>query len=584
MEKKSSVNDVHKVIQKDLVELHKTLCTKLGEGNPFAKFSIGGGFYVWSDSRCQWRQMIAASSLEQSFVRSALLTTKQQVAEKLGEKTAEALFTIPDDSYVYYSNEGDDIDVLIAGWGFKKPVRVRGTGDTNEVERLNPIDISFLYDGVVLKNYEFGIQLPKQVKHLRTGLNGVYHFENLKVDEKFTLVDFATNQHILFTVLEGQSQYNYDVTRFSHVDIYANIDNAPLCGEAIAVSYNGKAYNVTTNQNGLATIDLPFYDGENISATLNGQTVNEAINANGNQLYLNFSKPKEIVDVEVSVQINSTPAANKRVVINYAYNSYEGTTNSNGILRYPVQLEDGEVCSVVVQGYETQQKPLANDNNIFLFDKTQDPAHFTPYILVKKDNGSICGKYPINVDYCDSETEYISDENGIIQLPEMEEGRLMKVIDSLCRENTSEYRLDSNQLEYIFYVNDDDRNDIQITILDVEGNPFNCNKIHLRQEGQSTELLLALDENGSTSFSKDTFLKNKELAVTILSDERKFDPIVFTLEENEDEYTLQEVTSESPWWIILLQILAILVVFVGAILMWPYIVKLIEWLFNLIYN
>ena len=67
MERKSSVKDVHQYIKQDYPELYKTLCTELGESNPFAKFSIGAGNYVWTDNRCKWSRMIDASELKQSM-------------------------------------------------------------------------------------------------------------------------------------------------------------------------------------------------------------------------------------------------------------------------------------------------------------------------------------------------------------------------------------------------------------------------------------------------------------------------------------------------------------------------------------
>ena len=105
MERKSSVNEVHKVVQKDLSELFKTLSKKLGQDNPFAKISIGNGYYLWSDTRCQWNQMVAASDFERSVVQDALIQTKKDIASLIGSNTAEQLFTIPDDSYIYYNDD-----------------------------------------------------------------------------------------------------------------------------------------------------------------------------------------------------------------------------------------------------------------------------------------------------------------------------------------------------------------------------------------------------------------------------------------------------------------------------------------------
>ena len=597
MEKKSSINDVHKVIQKDLVELHKTLSSKLGDANPFAKFSIGGGFYLWADTRCQWKQMISASSLEQSIVRAALLETKRNIAGKLGEKTAEALFTIPDDSYIYYSNDGDEIEILITGWGFKKPVRVAGRGDADKIEKDNPVNISFLYDAQSLPNYEFGIQLPKQIKSLRTNADGVYHFDNLKVQEKYKLVDFVTGQEFLLTVTEGQSQYNYDVTVKSHLDIYAKLDNSPLCGEGVVISYNGRTYDLTTGQEGKVSCGLPYYEGLMISASMRGQTYNEIINKEGNQILFQFQSPKQIheTDIEVLVSINGKPQEDKDVTITYAGNTYTGKTNAEGKYVHHVQLEDGEIGTVDVQDFDPQSRLLEKEKNVFVFEKEEreqlppeaEPVLFNPHILIQGDNGFIGSKYPIKVTYNGNDYDYVSDENGIVPLPEMEDGKIMKVQDGLNPDNICEYKLDANQPEYIFHVPYEPNStakDIKVTILDINGNPMKCDHVRFQQEAPFSEYLANLDADGSTYFAKDSFKIDTDINVSIIGSEKKYDPIVFTLEENEYEYILQEKETKSSWWKILLQILAVLATIIGALLLWPFIEGFVMGMFDLIYN
>ena len=75
MERQSSVKEVHKLNKQDYSGLYKTLCAKLGEKNPFAKFSIGPGVYVWSDHRCQWQRIVDASVLKQKANQEALYQT-----------------------------------------------------------------------------------------------------------------------------------------------------------------------------------------------------------------------------------------------------------------------------------------------------------------------------------------------------------------------------------------------------------------------------------------------------------------------------------------------------------------------------
>lgn len=292
MEKKSSINDVHKVIQKDLVELYKILNLKLGAANPFAKFSIGGGFYMWSDSRCQWKQMISASSLEQNLVRSALYDTKQRVATLLGEKTAEMLFTIPDDSYIYFVNDTEDIQILVTGWGFKKPVRVAGYGDVDDLHLANPVNVFFLFDGRILENYEFGIRLSKRVKTLRTNSSGFFHFDDIKPGEKFTLVDYPSNRELPLSVVEGQTEYRMDVTIYSNLQISARLDGSPYANVCAKVQYAGKEYDLITGADGTASINLPLYEGESIMVSIDDKSKTELVDKNGNRISFDFESPQ----------------------------------------------------------------------------------------------------------------------------------------------------------------------------------------------------------------------------------------------------------------------------------------------------
>lgn len=603
MERKSSIKDVHKVIQKDLTELYKTLNNKLGIDNPFAKFSIGGGFYLWSDIRCQWYQMISVDDFEQDIVRNALFQTKNDVAAKLGEKTAEMLFTTPDDSYIYYNDVNGQIRILVAGWGFNKPVRISGSGDVDELSKKDPITLSFSCDGDKLQNYEFGIQLPKQVKRLRTDNAGLYKFSNLKVGDRFTIKDLRTNKDFILCVAEGQSHYDYDVTVYSTLSLKAEQGNQPIAGEEANITYNGKDYHVVTDVNGVASIKLPIHEGVSINAILREQTKSDVINADGNKMVFSFEKPTEEseIDIEVSVIENSHSVANASVDIEYNGNNYTGTTNGNGIFTQHVFVVEGKSCMASVTGFESQSKELKKDRvNVFRFEKTtvmspeppipptphNIPVFFTPYIRIEGDNGFIGSKYPISVE-CDGVlTEYVSDENGIAQLPEMEEGKNMKVIDGLNPDNTAEYELRSDQLEYVFHVPyepKEDERDIKVMFRDYEGKPIKCDRIRFQQDN-NCERLATLDEDGNTFFAKDTFKMGESITATIMGGNRDFESITFTLDENEYEYLLQEKHTKSSWWKILQQVLAILVTIVALWFLWSAFTGFCSGMFDIIYH
>lgn len=295
MERKSPIHDIHKVIPKDLGELYKSLETKLGENHPFAKINIGGGFYQWSDNRHLWKQMISASDFKQEIVREVLLEEKRKVAEQIGEKQADILFTIPDDSYIYY-DDSDEIKILLTGWGFKKPVANAGRPDLIDIQTPNPISLSFLYDGEKLANYEFGIQLLKRIKRLSTAEDGVYRFTNLCVGEKFTIKEIQGNREFFLEVVEGKSHYEFDLTEHTFIEVQTLQDGSPLPDQEVKLAYHGNDYALTTDANGIATIQVPLHLDELAVASVNDIASQAVVNRDNNRIVINIDTPKTIIE------------------------------------------------------------------------------------------------------------------------------------------------------------------------------------------------------------------------------------------------------------------------------------------------
>lgn len=291
--KKTPVRDIHGLIQKDYKSLYQQLQKTLGNDIPFADIQIGSGFYVWSDARCEWHQMIAASSIKQDFVISALTDQRQAIAQKLGEDTADKLFTYPDESYIYFNDDDGEMHVLLTGWGFKKPVFGRGKADMQDinVKTGNPVSVSFSYDGERQPNYEFGLRLAKQVKRFVTNDLGVYQYDDLQVGEHFTLVDLNSNREFSLDIVAGQSEYDFDITNYTTVTFSASCDGQPVSGEAIDLDYNGKQYKAITDAAGNAAMQLPLYPGETMAATMRGQQVEDTVNAMGNHFDFHFDSP-----------------------------------------------------------------------------------------------------------------------------------------------------------------------------------------------------------------------------------------------------------------------------------------------------
>lgn len=578
MERKSSVKEVHKVIQRDLSELYKTLQKQLGQDNPFAKISIGNGYYLWADNRCQWNQLISASDFERSIIQDALLKTKEHVASKIGA-IADLLFTTPDDSYIYYNNDEGKVKVLVTGWGFKKPVRGTGGPDIGKLTKNTPVNISFSYDGEKLPMYEFGVQIPTQIKKFKTDKAGNYHFNNLTQKELF-LKDFVTGKDFHLVVEEGRTEYDFDITIYTKLLIKATLDNNPLVGEQVTIQYYGKNYEVSTDSNGSAIVQLPLHENEQVIANLRDQSQSATILPGVNNIDFTFETPIEDVftDIEVSIMEDSKPAIGKSVTIKYAGKQYDGITNERGLFVQQVKVVVSESCSVYVHDYETQSKVLQETSiNVFRFEKTTTPVKpqddtimFNPHILIEGDNGFIGSKYPISVEYYGVSKDYISDDNGIVQLPEMEDGKIMKVTDGLNPDNKAEYELEAEQLEYVFHVPYEktvEESKIKVMLRDVDGKPIKCDRIRFMQEN-TNDVLTTLDNNGDTYLGIDTFKIDKPISVSIQGSSKPYDPFTFSLDKNENEYLLQEKNKNS-WLNTLLQILLVLASITIIYLLWP---------------
>lgn len=602
MDRKSSIKDVHKSIPQDLPELYKELCVKLGDDNPFARFSIGFGHYVWSDNRYQWKKITDANDLEKQLVQDELSKTITRISSRIGSKTAAALFTTPDDSYIYYNDDNGSIKILITGWGFKKPERRISGGDVNEIKKKNPVNLSFSYDGVRQPNYDFIIKLERQEKSLKTDSDGFYKFSNLKVGEHFIIKDVKSEKEFTFNVIEGQSEYDYDITTYVNVIITVSSETEPIPGEQIKLVYKGKEFTSYTNSNGSGVIQVPFYEGEDVIATVRDKIQQEKVITNEILFYFDFEREKEqdvITDIIVSVLKNGQPLQSIDVLIRYANQVYQGLTDINGNYLQKVSICKGEPCSVELKDFENQVKELEEqDINKFIFQKIEndeeyqpdDKFRFKPRIIVKREDGDIVRNYSIEVEYDGSSAQYTSNMDGYVYLNEMNEGERLIVSSWPNKEIIKEYYLDHNQEELEFIIpnqgkQEDKSRKIKVMFRDIKGNPIICENVVFQQKGKNN-ITHKLDEYGNTSFYDDEFKIAVPIYVTIngWNNEETYDSFPFTLCEGEYEYLIQERPSKTSKWNRIIEIITILISAICFLLLWPFFEAFCLEMFNAIYN
>lgn len=194
--------------------------------------------------------------------------------------------------------------------------------------------MSFLYDGERLPQYEFGIRLTKQLKRFSTENDGFKKFSNLKVGEHFTLVDLNKGNDLKLSIIEGKSQYDFDVTAYSTINVYVSENGLPLQSEDISLSYHNKDYQLKTDSTGNAKIEVAYHEGEIVSASVRDQNKQQAIDVAGNHISFSFESPVEEppsqpknTDISISVLYNNQGVPNQKVVITYGDNTYEDLTD-----------------------------------------------------------------------------------------------------------------------------------------------------------------------------------------------------------------------------------------------------------------
>ena len=593
MEKKTPTRDIYPVTTKNIKGISEDLIRAFGAEVPFAKFSIGGGFYVWSDNRCNWLQMIAASESEQKVIRDAYYEFKKRFTPLLGEQNAEILFTIPDESYIYYCRVGGETKFLITGWGFMKPTKHTGGPDIINVKDIHSTSWSLCYDGTPLPNYEFGIKAGNDVKRKITPNDGVFKLEKCDVGSSYTIVDLKSGKEFNVMVTSENRHYDFDITTRCKLVLSATEGATPIVGECINVAYNEKAYSATTNHEGKAEIALPYFENTIIEATLRGESKCDIIQLAGNEIAFNFQSevaPEVTPTVEVEVYNDNMPSPNEFVTVSYSGRVFNGITDLNGKYSCVVKIVEGAACEVSVGDYGNKSRELSQTPyNLFRFDKqseiVDDKTLFTPYIFIKGEEGYIGSKYPIRVEYNGISTQYVSDENGIVQLPEMEAGAEMVVYDVLHDDNIERYTLDAETLEYIFHIpNKPVKQDIKVMFRDYYDRPVKCDSVRFYQEETLIEHTTTLDEEGCAYFDYDTFLYDRELTATINGWERTYKPIAFTIEEGEYAYLIQELKPKTNWQVILLQIFALLAAIALVGVIWILFEPLCREIFDLIYN
>ena len=509
--RKVPAEDVYQIINYDIQAFYKKI-QELGCDTIFAKIDIGGGFYLWSDHRNGWKPMNDASAAVQQDVRAVFLREKEDVKKKMGNAIAERLFTYPDDSFIYFRDDGGAIEVLLTGWGFKKPVRRIGRKDRNDIKVEQSITVSFSVDGVPQPEYAFAIKLPTGAKQLLTGQDGRHVIGKLKAGENRKLIDAEGKEHLL-EIIEGQTHYDFNVTPEKKIEEpkkeleplklfqpYIKVvdeDGNPLPNYPLTIDIDGRAYDVKSSSDGKVD-DL--------------RVMWHSFDADGN----------------VTEQHLTT---DRMTVI-------DGNNSEHTETVY-LHSEQEEYIFVVPKVLEEKLEPL---------------KLFQPYIKVVDEDGNPLPNYPLTIDIDGRLYDSVSSSDGRVDdLRVMwhsldADGNVTEqhliadhitIIDGNNSEHTEIIRLEMEQEEYMFVIPKAPERIITIRVRDANDRPMGCERMVVSQSGVE-DINLRPTPDGCINISAAELNTQEPLSVSLKGAKEVFAPIGFTLDDEEDEYLLQE--------------------------------------------
>lgn len=291
MEVKINKRDLHPVakgIEGIFAEYEKLL----GSHNPFSQFQLGAGFYVWSlpDSG-NWTKLTDAPADEAQRVRQLMLERKNEVAAKANQATADKLFTVPTDEFVYYDLSGSEPQLKLTAWAFKWPARNNLMDKEIRRQKAHPVSVAFTYDGTRLPNYPFKIKNRNKLEDRVTGTDGLCTFPSVQPGNTLFLHDDNTGKDHELLVDVETSVHEFDVTEYTDVSVKVSQDGQPVAGEDVKLNYKNHSYTLQTDADGLATFSVPYFDGETATANVRDEIKSQAVSNSTPTIEFNFETP-----------------------------------------------------------------------------------------------------------------------------------------------------------------------------------------------------------------------------------------------------------------------------------------------------
>lgn len=389
----------------------------------FADFQVGGGYYQWSLPGA-WTSFADASDAEKSVVAAAFKDRKAAMQAALGTlPLKDVVFTVPSEKFIYFRDNGGQVEIALTAWGFKYPNRPAG-GELDTFiskDNVQQVTIAFTWDEVRLPG--FGFRLVGQPR--TTSQDGTFYVGSLSVGKALS-VQTLTGQSYDLLVEKGRDMYVYDLTQRFNVAVEVKQNGAPMAGQQCTVDFDSHSYTLETDASGRATTQVPLAgNGSGLavmpqpqcSVTCNSETQQQEPARDGDTLTYVFDfktatpppppPPPPPVDkktarVEVKVTRGGKPVEGQQCSVSFGDQSYNLVTDAAGAASCSIVLAADEQgilttpqpeCAVACDSSQQQKTPTDEGEVLhfaFALPEEQQPEPEPEYVyIVLNDYGGV---------------------------------------------------------------------------------------------------------------------------------------------------------------------------------------------------
>lgn len=222
--KKVKATDVYQIAKVSYDALFSALKRLLPpEEMIFAESKKGYDQLFWVHPEGGWINYAEADESLQAQIEEAVAQHRERVRTLLSSQPnlqvlVDTIFTTPGNDFYYFRfAESGELQLMLSGWGFRKPVaRSIGHGTVhNTFEKKQRVVISFSSQGKPVPHYEFVLHIPALSRTLSkmTDDEGLFVLtDQAQIGSKYQLEDHLTEQVFDLVVEEGRERYDYDVT------------------------------------------------------------------------------------------------------------------------------------------------------------------------------------------------------------------------------------------------------------------------------------------------------------------------------------------------------------------------------------